>query len=101
VAPEHDVVEHRHAAEQGEVLEGAADAERRDPVARHLQQRARAEQDFAAVALVEARQAVEERGLAGAVRPDQPDDVARRDIEGDPVQRDDAAEADADLLHAQ
>jgi hypothetical protein len=55
------------------------------------------ERDRAAVAFVEARQAVEERGLAGAVRSDQTDDLPRIDAERDAVQRDDAAEANGDI----
>ena len=47
---------------------------------------------------VEARQAVEQRRLAGAVRADEADDVAARDRERDAVERDDAAEADRHVL---
>ena len=47
---------------------------------------------------VEARQAVEHRRLAGAVRADEADDVAARDGERDAVERDDAAEADGHVL---
>ena len=48
---------------------------------------------------VEPRQAVEERGLAGAVRADQADDLPARDVERDAVERDDAAEAHRDVGH--
>jgi hypothetical protein len=47
---------------------------------------------------VQARQAVEHRRLAGAVRPDEADDVAGRDDEGHPVERDDPTEADRHIL---
>src|SRR6185503_17623983 len=43
----------------------------------------------------------EEGGLAGAVRADQADDLSRRDVERDAVERHDPAEAHADLAHAQ
>ncbi len=84
---------HRHGAEQAEILEGAADAERGDAVARRLEQRAPLEADRAAVEAIEPGQAVEQRRLAGAVGPDQAEDLAGRDVERDAVERDDAAEA--------
>src|SRR5690606_26342075 len=96
-----DVLEHRHRAEEGEVLEGAADAERGDGVPGHPEERLRAEEDVAALALVQPRQAIEERRLAGAVRADQPDDLPGSDVERDAVERHDAAEAHANVPHAQ
>ena len=63
-------------AEQRQVLERAADAERGDAVRRRLEQRAALERDPALAERVEARQAVEQRRLAGAVRADQADDLA-------------------------
>ena len=78
---DHDVVEHLMRAEQREVLEGAADAERGDAVARHLRAAAGRRTRCAAVAVVEAGQAVEQGGLAGAVGADQAGDLARRDVE--------------------
>ena len=59
------------------------------------------EQDVAAVGRVEAAEAIEERGLAGAVGADQAGDLAGKDVEGDAVERDDAAEADRDVAHAE
>jgi hypothetical protein len=99
VAPDHDVVEHAHPGEQGDVLEGPADAEGGDAMARHLQQRMAVERHRAAVALVQPRQAVEERGLAGAVGADQPGDLPGLDAEGDAVEGDDAAETDRHVRH--
>ena len=49
--------------------------------------------------LVEPGEAVEQRGLAGAVRPDQAEDLALVHVERDAVQRDDAAEHDADVAN--
>ena len=63
--------------------------------------RAALEQDVALVGNVEPGQAVEERGLAGAVGADQPGDLARRHVEGHAVERDDAAEAHRNVAHAQ
>ena len=101
VAADLDVVEHRHAVEQRHVLEGAADADARDGMARLAEDGAALEQDVAVVGHVEARQAVEERGLARAVGADQAGDLAGRHVEGDAVQRHDAAEADRYGAHAQ
>ena len=52
---------------------------------------------LAARRLVDAADDVEQRRLAGAVRPDQPTDLAGLDREGQLVQRHDAAEAHAHL----
>jgi hypothetical protein len=43
---------------------------------------------------------VDQGGLAGAVRSDETDDLARREIEADVVQRDEAAEALGHAGHA-
>ena len=48
--------------------------------------------------LVEPADDVEQRGLAGAVRADEGADLALLDGEGQPVERDDATEAHADVL---
>ena len=55
------------------------------------------EQDGAFLRLVEPAQAVEERGLAGAVGADEAADRAALDLERNAVERHDPAEADADL----
>ena len=70
-------------------------------MARQPEQRGAVERDVAAIAFVEPRDAVEKRGFAGAVRADQADDAAGRDLEGDAVEGDDAAETHRHVLHAQ
>ena len=90
-ADEH-VVEHRHRAEQLDVLERARDPATNDAVRRRAQQALAVEAQRAGVRLVEPGDHVEERGLAGAVRPDQADDLPRLDVERDIVDRDDPAE---------
>ena len=67
------------------------------PWAGTLRRSAPSKRDLAARRLVDAGDDVEERRLAGAVRPDQPTDLADLDREGQLVQRHDAAEADAHL----
>src|SRR5690606_21629593 len=97
------VLEHAHLAEQPDVLEGARDPGTRDAKPLHL-----LEQKLLAVGmvgeladgrLVEAGQAVEHRGLAGAVRPDDRGDLALVRGEREVVDRDQAAEAHGQVLH--
>jgi hypothetical protein len=97
MAADHDVLQHRHAAEEAEILEGAADAERGDAVARRLRQASPLEENTAAIEAVEPAEAVEERRLARAVRSDEAADLPGFDREGDAVERDDPAEADRDI----
>ncbi len=77
VHADHHVLEHGHAREQREVLERAADAERGHVMRGVADDRLALEDQVAAVRRVEPAHAVEQRGLARAVRADQPDDVAR------------------------
>ncbi len=96
-----DIVHDRQIGKQRHVLEGAADADLGDPVRRPLQDALAFHQDVAGARLVEPGQAVEQRGLAGAVRSDQPQDLSLVHVEGYAVQRDDAAEHDADVANRQ
>ena len=57
-----------------------------------------AQRDAALGRLVEAGDAVEDRGLAGAVRADEGGDVAAADVEGEIVDGDEAAEAHGQVL---
>src|SRR5262249_19770856 len=99
VAADHDVVEHRHVAEQGEVLKRAADPEAgaggdgaggRRPAL--VAQPARA-------GAIAAGDAVEHRGLAGPVGPDDGEDLALLHLEADVAQRAHTAEADRYVRH--
>ena len=87
-----DVLQHGQPREQLEVLEGAGDAETNHAARADAPERAAVEEDIAGVEPVEARDGIEGRRLAGAVRADQPDDRAFRHLEGDIVERDDPAE---------
>jgi hypothetical protein len=69
-----DVLGRGHGPEELDVLERARDPGRRDDVRALARQVAPEEHDGARRRLVEARQAVEERRLAGPVGPDQRDD---------------------------
>src|SRR5439155_22370528 len=87
-----DVLAHGHRAEELDVLERPRDPERDDAMRRSAQERLAVEDDVALVRAVEARDDVERGRLPRPVRPDQPDDLPRADVEGDAVQRDDPAE---------
>ena len=92
VAAEHQVVEHGEAAEQGDVLERARHAERRDLARRPARDVAALEHDAAGIRLVEAGDHVEQRGLAGAVGADDREDAALGDVDRHAVDGGDAAE---------
>jgi hypothetical protein len=105
VRTDEHVVEHGHRLEQLHVLERARDPAPDDPVRRRPQQAPAVEVELARIRPVQPRDHVEERGLAGAVRPDQADDLAGVDVERDLVDRDDPAEparhvADREQGHA-
>ncbi len=70
-----------------------------DPVRRARQDALAFQENVAVARLVEPGEAIEQRRLAGAVRPDQAEDLALMHIEGHAVQRDDAAEHDADVAN--
>src|SRR5262249_12689911 len=83
------------------VLKGAADAQLGNGVPALAQDRLAFEQDVAVIWNVEPAQTIKERGLAGAVGADQAGDLPRLDVEGDPIQGHDAAEAHGNITHAQ
>ena len=97
------VVEDRQLAEELQVLEGARDAQRRDAVRLAGQQVMLAglvaEHHAALLRVVEAADAVQHRGLAGAVGADQRVHGVRLHLEADIVHGDNAAEGHAQALH--
>src|SRR5262245_5024362 len=98
---ERDVPEQGLAAEQGDDLVRARDAEVCAPTARHARDVAVEERDRPAVGLELAGDQVEQRGLPRAIGPDDEPPLARLDGErhvgGDP----EAAERLAEVLHAE
>ena len=100
-APRHDVVERAHALEQRHVLEGAGDARgcrlvRANPRAPHA-----LVGDVPFLREVEAVDAVQHRGLAGAVRADDGADLALPDVERYIRDRLHPAKAQGDILDAE
>ena len=75
VAAGEQIVEHRHLRKQLAVLEGAGQTQPRDLVRLAPGDLAAAKAD-AAFAAVDAADAIEHAGLAGAVRPDQREQLA-------------------------
>src|SRR6185312_18480 len=101
MAADQDVAAYRHGAKQREILERTADAERRDRMLWHADDRLSLEADVARLHGIEAGQAVEQGRLAGAVGADQPANLALRDVETDLIERNDTAETDGDAIDFQ
>src|SRR6185436_11780158 len=93
---DHDILDRREIGEETDVLEGARDACRGDLVRLQAVERAAVEDESAFVGRIDTGEDIEERGLAGAIRADQAEHLARRDRKGNIAQRLDAAEALAD-----
>jgi hypothetical protein len=87
VAAGEDVVEHRHVREEGDVLEGAGDAQLGGLVGLHPHDRLALPADVALLGPVHLVDAVEDRRLAGAVGADDREQLALVDVERHPVDR--------------
>ncbi len=83
------VLHQRHVGEKAQVLEGARNTLLDDPV---RLQSGNSEPHVAAIRFDEASDEIEERRLAGAVRPNDGDDRTRHDVEIDAVHGLNAAE---------
>src|SRR5258708_29297707 len=86
------ILEHAHASEELRQLKGARDTHRGVNVRRPAGDAAAAHDHFAAVRLQMSRESVDQRRLAGAIRPDQADEIALAHDEVHRVVRDDTAE---------
>src|SRR6266567_4766176 len=91
--PDHDVIEHAHMMEQRQVLESAADAERSAGVRIERGNILPAIEQMAFGRPVAARDAVDDRGLAGAVGADNREQFAVIHAETDVGERTYTAEA--------
>jgi len=101
VAADHDVVEHAHVVEQRQVLESAADAERGPCVRIEARDVAPSIEKLALGRTVAAGDAVDDRGLPGAVWADDRKQLALADRETDIGERAHAAEAQGNGAHFQ
>ena len=84
---DHDVFTRGHVAEEADILEGPRDSASSHFMRAFQAQGRTAKQHFAAVARVEPGEHIEQRGLAGAVGPDQAVDFAAADGQRDILQR--------------
>ena len=87
--------------EQSHVLERPPDADLGNGVPGPIEDRLPLKQHVAAVWRVEPAQAVEESGLTGSIGADEAGDLAGKNVEGDAVEGDDAAEPDGHVTHAE
>src|SRR5262249_30164934 len=101
VATHLDVVKHGHALEQGDVLKGARDAERRTLMRAQPGDVLPVEQDAAQARPVDPADAVEDTGLARAIRADDREELAGRPLEAHAGQRRDAPEAKLHLVEGE
>src|SRR5207248_1271461 len=92
------VVERAHAPEELDVLERPRHAERRDGVAGQPRDVAPAQDDPTGGGTVRARDDIDRRGFARAVRPDEPADLALVDREVDARERGEAPEGHGEPL---
>ena len=88
----HHVVDHAHVEEEPQRLERARYAALRDRVRRQPTRLVAVEQDLAGFGPVDPGDQVEQRRLAGPVRPDHADDLVLVDDEVEVVDHDEAAE---------
>src|SRR4029077_5816177 len=91
------VLEHRHAVKRSRNLEAAGDAAPRALVGGQPGYFFSLEDDLAGFVAQQPRDAVDQRGLARAVRADQAEALAGGDVDAHPGQRGEAAEV---LRHA-
>src|SRR5262249_48687314 len=94
----HEILEHRHAAERLRDLERARDAHDATPWRRHMRDVPAAEQDAAGVGFDRPGHDAEQRGLAGAVWPDDAERLALREREVERIGDHDGAEAFRDFI---
>ena len=95
------VLQDGEAAAQFDILKRPRDAPCGDGVGRHTQERTAVEEYVAFGGTVEPRDAIEDGGLAGAVRADQRVDRALGDLHREVTERAQAAEANADITQCE
>jgi len=101
MARDQQVLEHAHVGEELAVLESARNAQPCDAVRLVARDVARVERDAPCAWAIDAADAVQDRGLAGAVRADQREQLAGPRLERHAVQHLQAAEGERHGLDAQ
>ena len=101
MSTDHDIVQHRHGAEQGKVLKGAADADIGNLVRRCIQDGLPVEANIAGIGDIKAAETVEQGCLTGPVGTDQAQNGPLLNIKTDTVERDNTAEMYGDIADLQ
>src|SRR5690606_6393855 len=96
-----NVVDHRHRAKERQILERAAYSDIRHLVARHGRDDAPLEGDIPTATWVKPGKAVEQCAFACPVGAYQTADLALLNVEGNPIERNDAAKADRNAIYSQ
>ena len=99
VLRDHHVLEHRQVRHQSDVLEGAREAPADAKARGQRRDVRRLERDGSRIGRVHAADQVEDRGLAGAIRPDQREALAASDAEREIVDHLEPAEALGEVLY--
>ncbi len=99
VPPQHEIVEHGHVVKESDVLECPGDPEPRDLIRLHPRDLPILEVDGSSLGAVDTGDAVEYRGLPGAIRPDDRVDLPFGHVGGDPVDRLHAPEREVDVVY--
>src|SRR5216683_3350355 len=94
----HDVVQHGHALEERDVLEGPGDAEGGHVVGLELGPVLALEQDSSLLGVVEATDDIDQGGLPRPVGPDDRDDLAPVDVDAHVGERLDRPESHGDVV---
>jgi hypothetical protein len=97
VTAEHEVVQHRHAPEERDVLEGARHPERGDAGGGEVGDVGAFQHDAARVGVIEAADHVEQRGLPRSVGADYGHEIALLDVQAHARHRLHAAEGLGDV----
>lgn len=101
MGPNGDIVEDGETGNEGQVLERSGDADGGDFVGWHAQQIAAIEGDRAARRLIQAGYDIEHGRFSCAVRSDQRADLPVSHIEGESIECDNSAEANANIFDFQ
>jgi hypothetical protein len=99
--PYHNILEHRHRLEQGEILEGASNPERRDMIRSQRHERPIFEENLAPGWGIEPTETVKEGRFTRAVRANEANNVPLCHLKRDAIQSDDTPELDGQILDAQ
>ena len=101
MAAEHEVIQHRHAFEERDVLEGSSHPEAGDLMWREMGDVLVLDKDLTAVGMIAAADAVDQRGFTRPIRADDGQDLPRPRLQAHIVQGTNTTEMTADVLDGQ